>query len=43
MLRKFETVILVDKLVLDLDDKTAWIFFHGDVFDASEPCKMDRH
>lgn len=39
MLRKFsETAMgnfsLVDKLVLELDDKKAWIF-HGDVFDAS--------
>ncbi len=39
MLRKFSDVnmgniSIVDKLVLDLDDKKAWIF-HGDVFDAS--------
>lgn len=39
MLRKFSdmhmgNIALVDKLVLDLDDKKAWIF-HGDVFDAS--------
>lgn len=39
MLRKFsDTTIgniqLVDKVVLELDDKKAWIF-HGDVFDAS--------
>lgn len=39
MLRKFSDMnlgnfALVDKLVLDLDDKKAWIF-HGDVFDAS--------
>lgn len=39
MLRKFsDTIIgniqLVDKVVLELDDKKAWIF-HGDVFDAS--------
>jgi UDP-2,3-diacylglucosamine pyrophosphatase LpxH len=39
MLRKFsDTKIgnfsIVDKLVLELDDKKAWIF-HGDVFDAS--------
>lgn len=39
MLRKFSdmnmgNLSLVDKLVLDLDDKKAWIF-HGDVFDAS--------
>ena len=39
MLRKFSDSILgnfsiVDKLVLQLDDKKAWIF-HGDVFDAS--------
>lgn len=39
MLRKFSDLsmgnfALVDKLVLDLDDKKAWIF-HGDVFDAS--------
>lgn len=39
MLRKFSDMnlgnfSLVDKLVLDLDDKKAWIF-HGDVFDAS--------
>lgn len=39
MLRKFSDIsmgnfVLVDKLVLDLDDKKAWIF-HGDVFDAS--------
>ncbi|MFC5045681.1 UDP-2,3-diacylglucosamine diphosphatase [Aquimarina hainanensis] len=39
MLRKFSDVQmgdfkLVDKLVLELDDKKAWIF-HGDVFDAS--------
>ncbi|MBG6187599.1 UDP-2,3-diacylglucosamine diphosphatase [Flavobacterium sp. CAN_S2] len=39
MLRKFSDMnlgnfTLVDKLVLDLDDKKAWIF-HGDVFDAS--------
>ncbi len=39
MLRKFsDTEIgdfkLVDKLVLELDNKKAW-FFHGDVFDAS--------
>jgi UDP-2,3-diacylglucosamine pyrophosphatase LpxH len=39
MLRKFSDMnlgnfSLVDKLVLDLNDKKAWIF-HGDVFDAS--------
>jgi UDP-2,3-diacylglucosamine pyrophosphatase LpxH len=39
MLRKFSEInmgnfALVDKLVLELDDKKAWIF-HGDVFDAS--------
>ncbi len=39
MLRKFSDTEmghfkLVDKLVLELDDKKAW-FFHGDVFDAS--------
>jgi UDP-2,3-diacylglucosamine pyrophosphatase LpxH len=39
MLRKFSEMsmgnfALVDKLVLNLDDKKAWIF-HGDVFDAS--------
>lgn len=39
MLRKFSDTFIgnfhiVDKLVLDLDDKKAWIF-HGDVFDAS--------
>ena len=39
MLRKFsDTKIgnfsIIDKLVLELDDKKAWIF-HGDVFDAS--------
>ena len=39
MLRKFSDMnmgnfALVDKLVLDLDNKKAWIF-HGDVFDAS--------
>lgn len=39
MLRKFSDMnmgnfTLVDKLVLDLDTKKAWIF-HGDVFDAS--------
>ncbi|MFV8269590.1 UDP-2,3-diacylglucosamine diphosphatase [Flavobacterium sp. GT2N3] len=39
MLRKFSDInlgnlALVDKLVLDLDDKKAWIF-HGDVFDSS--------
>ena len=39
MLRKFSDAIMgnfsiVDKLVLELDDKKAW-FFHGDVFDAS--------
>jgi UDP-2,3-diacylglucosamine pyrophosphatase LpxH len=39
MLRKFSEMCmgnfaLVDKLVLNLDDKKAWIF-HGDVFDAS--------
>ncbi len=39
MLRKFsDTKIgnfsILDKLVLELDDKKAWIF-HGDVFDAS--------
>ncbi len=39
MLRKFSEMsmgnfALVDKLVLTLDDKKAWIF-HGDVFDAS--------
>lgn len=38
-LRKFTdlhmgNISLVDKLVLELDDKKAWIF-HGDVFDAS--------
>jgi UDP-2,3-diacylglucosamine pyrophosphatase LpxH len=39
MLRKFSDMnmgnfTLADKLILDLDDKKAWIF-HGDVFDAS--------
>jgi len=39
MLRKFSDMnlgnfALVDKLVLELDDKKAWIF-HGDVFDTS--------
>jgi UDP-2,3-diacylglucosamine pyrophosphatase LpxH len=39
MLRKFSemnmgNISLVDKLVLDLDGKKAWIF-HGDIFDAS--------
>jgi UDP-2,3-diacylglucosamine pyrophosphatase LpxH len=39
MLRKFSNMnmgnfTLVDKLILDLDDKKAWIF-HGDVFDTS--------
>ena len=39
MLRKFSdtnigNIQLVDKIVLELDDKKAWIF-HGDVFDAS--------
>jgi UDP-2,3-diacylglucosamine pyrophosphatase LpxH len=39
MLRKFSDInlgnfALIDKLVLELDDKKAWIF-HGDVFDAS--------
>ena len=39
MLRKFSDAYIgnfsvVDKLVLELDDKKAWIF-HGDVFDAS--------
>ena len=39
MLRKFSEMrmgnfALVDKLVLELDDKKAWIF-HGDIFDAS--------
>lgn len=39
MLRKFSDMnlgnfTLTDKLVLELDDKKAWIF-HGDVFDAS--------
>lgn len=39
MLRKFSEMslgnfILADKLVLNLDEKKAWIF-HGDVFDAS--------
>jgi UDP-2,3-diacylglucosamine pyrophosphatase LpxH len=39
MLRKFSDMnmgnfTLTDKLILDLDDKKAWIF-HGDVFDAS--------
>lgn len=39
MLRKFSDTAmgnfsLVDKLILELDGKTAWIF-HGDVFDAS--------
>ena len=39
MLRKFSdsfigNFAIVDKLVLDLNDKKAWIF-HGDVFDAS--------
>ena len=39
ILRKFSDMnmgnfALVDKLVLELDDKRAWIF-HGDVFDAS--------
>jgi UDP-2,3-diacylglucosamine pyrophosphatase LpxH len=38
-LRKFSDIhignfSLVDKMVLDIDDKKAWIF-HGDVFDAS--------
>jgi UDP-2,3-diacylglucosamine pyrophosphatase LpxH len=39
MLRKFSDAnignfFILDKLVLDLDDKKAWIF-HGDVFDVS--------
>ncbi|WP_109300809.1 UDP-2,3-diacylglucosamine diphosphatase [Aquimarina sp. AU474] len=39
MLRKFSDTEmgnfkLLDKLVIDLDDKKAW-FFHGDIFDAS--------
>ena len=39
MLRKFSdssigNISIVDKLILDLDYKKAWIF-HGDVFDAS--------
>ena len=39
MLRKFTdteigNIAVVNKLVLELDDKKAWIF-HGDVFDAS--------
>lgn len=39
LLRKFSgtsmgNISIVDKLVLDLDDKKAWIF-HGDVFDLS--------
>lgn len=39
MLRKFSdtnigNISIVDKIVLELDDKKAWIF-HGDVFDAS--------
>jgi len=39
MLRKFSdttigNISIVDKLVLELDDKKAWIF-HGDIFDAS--------
>ena len=39
MLRKFSDLFLgnfflLDKLILELDDKKAWIF-HGDVFDAS--------
>lgn len=39
MLRKFSdsnigNFAILDKLILDLDDKKAWIF-HGDVFDAS--------
>lgn len=39
MLRKFSDMnlgnfALVDKLILDLEDKKAWIF-HGDVFDSS--------
>lgn len=39
MLRKFSdmnmgNLTLADKLILDLDDKKAWIF-HGDVFDTS--------
>lgn len=39
MLRKFSDTFIgnfhvIDKLILDLDDKKAWIF-HGDVFDAS--------
>jgi UDP-2,3-diacylglucosamine pyrophosphatase LpxH len=39
MLRKFidlnlSNIELVDKLILEMDDKKAWIF-HGDVFDAS--------
>lgn len=39
MLRKFSdfhlgNIVLVDKLVLNLDGKKAWIF-HGDVFDSS--------
>ncbi len=39
MLRKFSDTTMgnfsiVDKIVLDIDDKKAW-FFHGDVFDSS--------
>ena len=39
LLRRFSNttignISIVDKLVLELDDKKAW-FFHGDVFDAS--------
>ena len=39
VLRKYSDLVLgkfelVDKLVLDLDGKKAWIF-HGDVFDSS--------
>lgn len=39
MLRKFSdlhigNISIIDKLVLELDNKKAW-FFHGDVFDAS--------
>lgn len=39
MLQKFSdlnmgNIALVDKLILEMDDKKAWIF-HGDVFDAS--------
>ncbi|WP_204345219.1 UDP-2,3-diacylglucosamine diphosphatase [Psychroserpens algicola] len=39
MLRKFSdttigNISIVDKIVLELDDKKAW-FFHGDVFDVS--------